>query len=214
MLQINIITLFPNVFEEFIKILPFKRAIEKNLISLKVINLRDFAINERGDVDDKPYGGGTGMIIRIEPLVEALESINELEKVIVLNPKGKTYTQKNAIDFSKSQSLTFICGRYEGIDQRFIDKYATHEVSVGNFVCSGGEAPTICILESIIRLLPGVLEVEAQTKESFTEDFLEHPQYTRPEDFKGLQVPKVLLSGNHEEIEKWKKENQIKISES
>lgn len=212
MLEINIISLFPNVFEEFMKLLPFKRALEKNLISINLISLRDFAINARGDVDDKPYGGGTGMILRIEPLVSALESIKKLEKIVVLNPKGKTFSQKEAISLSKSSSLTFVCGRYEGIDQRFIDNYATHEISVGNFVCSGGEAPTICMLESIVRLLPGVLEEEAQSLESFSEEYLEHPQYTRPEEFRGFSVPKILLSGNHEEIKKWKLQNQKSLN--
>ncbi len=213
MLEINIISIFPNLFEEFKKVLPLNRAIEKNLVKLNLINLRDFAINTRGDVDDRPYGGASGMILRIEPLVGALESIpTKLENVIVLNPKGKTFDQRLAQEFSKLQSLTFVCGRYEGIDQRFIENYATHEISIGNFVCSGGEAPTICIIESIVRLLPGILDEEASQKESFSDDTLEHPQYTRPNDFRGLKVPGILLSGNHQQIEKWKKEHERKVN--
>lgn len=207
MLEINIITLFPNLFEEFKKVLPFNRALKSNLITLNIINLRDFAIDERGSVDDKPYGGGSGMILRPEPLFNALESINNKQEVIALTPKGETFNQKLARDLSKVDSITIICGRYEGIDQRIIDNFTTKEISLGNFVCSGGEAPAITILESIVRLLPGVLEDEATSLESHNDMYLEHPQYTRPEEFEGLKVPEVLLSGNHAEIEKWKREN-------
>jgi tRNA (guanine37-N1)-methyltransferase len=211
MLEINIITLFPKLFEEFKNVLPFNRALKNNLIKLNIINLKDFALDERGTVDDKPYGGGTGMILRPEPLFKALESISSKEDVIALTPKGETFNQLLAQELSQKKSLTFICGRYEGIDQRIIDNLTTKEISVGNFVCAGGEAPAITILESIVRLLPGILEEEVTKKESFSEDTLEHPQYTRPEEFKGWKVPDVLISGNHKEIENWKKQNSVKI---
>ncbi len=211
MLEINIITLFPKLFEEFKNVLPFNRAIKNNLIKLYIINLKDFALDERGTVDDKPYGGGTGMILRPEPLYKALESISNREEVIALTPKGETFKQSLAQELSEKKSLTFICGRYEGIDQRIIDNLATKEISIGNFVCAGGEAPAITILESIVRLLPGILEEEVTQKESFSEDTLEHPQYTRPEEFKGWKVPDVLISGNHKEIENWKKQNSRKF---
>jgi tRNA (guanine37-N1)-methyltransferase len=211
MLEINIITLFPKLFEEFKNVLPFNRAIKNNLIKLNIINLKDFALDERGTVDDKPYGGGTGMILRPEPLYKALESISNREEVIALTPKGETFKQSLAQELSEKKSLTFICGRYEGIDQRIIDNLATKEISIGNFVCAGGEAPAITILESIVRLLPGILEEEVTQKESFSEDTLEHPQYTRPEEFKGWKVPDVLISGNHKEIENWKKQNSRKF---
>lgn len=207
MLEINIITLFPKLFEEFKNVLPFNRALKNNLISLNIINLRDYAIDERGTVDDKPYGGGTGMVLRPEPLFTALESISNQQEVIALTPKGKVFNQAMAQELSNKKSLTIICGRYEGIDQRIIDNYTTKEISLGSFVCSGGEAPAITILESIIRLLPGILEEEVISKESHISNNLEHPQYTRPEDFKGHKVPDILLSGNHAEIEKWKLEN-------
>jgi tRNA (guanine37-N1)-methyltransferase len=207
MLEINIITLFPKLFEEFKNVLPFNRAIKNNLIKLNIINLRDFAIDERGTVDDKPYGGGTGMVLRPEPLYNALESISNKQEVLALTPKGQVFNQEMASELSSKNSLTIICGRYEGIDQRIIDNFATKEVSLGSFVCSGGEAPAITILESVIRLLPGVLEEEVISKESHTSNNLEHPQYTRPENFKGEKVPEILLSGNHAEIEKWKLEN-------
>jgi tRNA (guanine37-N1)-methyltransferase len=211
MLEINIITLFPKLFEEFKNLLPFNRAIKNNLIKLNIINLKDFAIDERGTVDDKPYGGGTGMILRPEPLYKALQSISNREEVIALTPKGETFKQPLAQELSEKKSLTFICGRYEGIDQRIISNMATKEISIGNFVCAGGEAPAITILESIVRLLPGILEDEVTQKESFSEDTLEHPQYTRPEEFNGWKVPDVLISGNHKEIENWKRQNSVKI---
>jgi tRNA (guanine37-N1)-methyltransferase len=211
MLEINIITLFPKLFEEFKNVLPFNRALKNNLIKLNIINLKDFALDERGTVDDKPYGGGTGMILRPEPLYNALESITNKEEIIALTPKGDTFNQSLAQELSEKKSLTFICGRYEGIDQRIIDNKTTKEISIGNFVCAGGEAPAITILESIVRLLPGILEEEVTQKESFTEDTLEHPQYTRPEEFNGWKVPDVLVSGNHKEIENWKKQNSRKF---
>jgi tRNA (guanine37-N1)-methyltransferase len=207
MLEINIITLFPKLFEEFKNVLPFNRAIKNNLIKLNIINLRDFAIDERGTVDDKPYGGGTGMVLRPEPLFKALESIPNKQEIVALTPKGEVFNQKIAQEFSQKESITIICGRYEGIDQRIIDNFTTQEISLGSFVCSGGEAPAITILEAIIRLIPGILEEEVISKESHSEMNLEHPQYTRPEEFMDLKVPEVLLSGNHAEIEKWKKEN-------
>lgn len=212
-LKINIITLFPKLFEEFKNVLPFKRAIEKNLIELNIINLRNFAIDNRGTVDDKPYGGGTGMILRIEPIYKALESIGEKEEVIVLNPKGDRFNQKMAKELRDKNSLTFICGRYEGIDQRVIDNFSTKEVSIGEYVCSGGEAPTIVMLEAILRLLPDVLEEDVISNESFEDEKTEYPQYTRPEDFQGIKVPEVLISGNHKEIENWKKQNSKKINQ-
>lgn len=210
-LKINIITLFPKLFQEFKNVLPFKRAIEKELIEINIINLRDYAIDERGTVDDKPYGGGSGMILRVEPLFQAIESIVEKEEIIVLNPKGQLFNQNLAKEFKNKKSLTFICGRYEGIDQRIIDNFATKEISIGEYVCSGGEAPTIVILEAILRLLPGVLDEEVTSNESFEEENTEYPQYTRPENFQGYKVPEVLVSGNHKEIENWKKQNSKKL---
>jgi len=211
MLEINIITLFPQLFKEFENVLPFNRALKNNLIKLNVINLRDFSINKRGTVDDKPYGGGTGMVLLPEPLKNALDSITFKEEIIALTPKGVIFDQKQAKALAEKKSITFICGRYEGIDERIIQKYSTKEISIGSYVCAGGEAPAIVILESIVRLLPGVLEDEATKKESFQSENLEHPQYTRPEEFEGLKVPEVLLSGNHAEIEKWKKQNSKTI---
>ncbi len=207
MLEINIITLFPKLFEEYKNVLPINRAIQNNLLKLNIINLRDCAIDKRGTVDDKPYGGGIGMVLRPEPIYEALGNIQNKEEVIFLNPKGKIFNQNMAKSLSQKNSLTFVCGRYEGIDQRVIDLSNGTEVSLGEFVCAGGEAPAQVMIESIVRLIPGVLDEEAISKESFQEDNLEHPQYTRPEEWRGSKVPEVLLSGHHAQIQKWKEQN-------
>lgn len=207
MLEINIITLFPKLFEEYKNVLPLNRAIQNNLIKLNIINLREHSIDKRGTVDDRPYGGGIGMVLRPEPISQALNSISNKEEIIFLTPKGKIFNQNIASDLSTKKSITIVCGRYEGIDQRVIDNYQASEISLGEFVCAGGEAPAQVILESVVRLLPGILDEEAIFKESFQENKIEHPQYTRPEEWNGLKVPDVLLSGNHAEIEKWKLQN-------
>lgn len=225
MLKFNIITLFPQLFTSNIELLPFKRAIEKNIISVNLVNLRDFAIDKHGTVDDTPYGGGTGMLLMIEPIYKALKAIHgdslqltdagvkldsPKKKIIALTTHGTTYTQKKANDLARTdlEEITFICGRYEGLDARVEQYFATDLISVGNFVVSGGEVPTLLIMESITRLLPGVLEKEdATTIESFNDEknsAQEFPQYTRPADFMGLKVPEILLSGDHAKIAKWR----------
>lgn len=211
MLRFNIITLFPQLIETHLKELPFKKAIEKNLIEINTINLRDFAIDKHGTVDDKPYGGGTGMLLRIEPICRALNTIENKQRIILLSPKGEKLTQKKVKELATCENITFINGRYEGIDAR-VEEYTTDIISIGDYVLSGGELPTLVIMESITRILPGILEKEdAATRESFEEGLLEYPQYTRPEEYEGKKVPEILLSGNHAEIEKWKKENSKKI---
>ena len=212
MLKFNVITLFPNLFEEHFNNLPFRRAIEKDLIEINLINLRDFAVDARGTVDDKPYGGGVGMILKIEPIYNALQSITDKNnRKILLAPSGQRYTQQKAQEFAQMSeasehevdALTIICGRYEGVDAR-VENLVDEVVSIGDFVLSGGELAALAIMESITRLIPGVLEKEKALKEESFTTGLEHPQYTRPEEFKRLKVPEVLLSGNHKEIEKWK----------
>lgn len=185
-----------------------QRAQDKNLVEINIHDLREYGFGERRTVDDRPYGGGIGMILMVEPIYKVLQKIKTRDsKVILLTPRGKTFDQKNAVNLSKCKHLIFIAGHYEGYDER-ITEYIDEEISIGNFVLTGGEIPTMAILDSIVRLIPGVLEKEDATKyESFSENNLvEYPQYTRPEDFKGSKVPKVLLSGNHKEIEKWRQE--------
>lgn len=215
MVTFNIITLFPEVFDVFFKILPYKKAIQLKVATFNLINLRDYAIDNYGSVDDKPYGGGTGMILRVEPIYNALKQLNmhdpdklpRNKKTILLSPKGSIYKQSNAREYSQLDEITLICGRYEDVDHRVHD-LVTDVISVGNFVLSGGELAALLITESITRLLPGVLEKsDASIVESFTnDDEVEFPQYTRPEIFMGMQVPQVLLSGNHKNIELWKNE--------
>lgn len=216
MITFNIVTLFPELFEPFLHVLPLSRAIDKGLIQVNLIQLRDFAIDERGTVDDKPYGGGVGMLLRIEPVWSALESIHgSIEKVheqkntsiIALAPSGEKFTQQKAQKLAKKEIITFICGRYEGMDERIKTYLATEVISIGDYVLSGGELPALTIIEAITRLIPGVLEkAEAVEIESFSkeEDLVEFPQYTRPEEYKGLKVPEILLSGNHEKINEWR----------
>lgn len=218
MLKINVITLFPNLFEEHLNNLPFKRAILSKELEVNLVNLRNYSLDNYGAVDDKPYGGGVGMILMVEPIYKALSSIFNQEitpenvkkgvygRIIVLSPRGKTYKQAKAHELAMQQELTLICGRYEGIDARIEEYFATDVVSIGNYVLSGGELPALNIMESVTRLLPNVLQKDGATiTESFSsENYIEYPQYTRPENFNGLSVPEVLLSGNHKAIETWR----------
>lgn len=206
MLKIDIITLFPNMFKGPFNESIVKRAKEKKLVNINIHDLKTFGLNKRKTVDDRPYGGGTGMILMVEPVYKLLEKIKtSTSKTILLTPRGKTFSQKKAEDLTKNKHLIFICGHYEGYDER-ITEFVDEEISIGDFILTGGEIPTMAAIDSIVRLIPGVLEKEDATKfESFSkENFIEYPQYTRPEVFKGLKVPKVLLSGNHQEIEKWR----------
>ena len=223
MIKFDIVTLFPNLFNEYLNVLPFKRALEMNAAEIKVWDLKKYSVNSYGSVDDKPYGGGKGMIIGVEPIYNALSDIfksedratwllNDKNKIILLSPRGKRLTQNKVRELSTIERAVLICGRYEGIDAR-VEKYlATDIISIGDFVLSGGESAATILMESIVRLLPGILDEEATRIESFeisdgnsdSDTQVEYPQYTRPEDFKGMKVPEVLLSGNHEEIRKWR----------
>lgn len=209
-MKISIITLFPEVFEPTINSSILKRAQKKGLAEFELINLRDFGEGKHQVVDDKPYGGGVGMVLKADILAKALASIKEYDKVILTSASGKPYKQSKAQEFSKLDHLIIVCGHYEGVDQRFIDKYVDEEISIGDYVLTGGEIPAMVIADSITRLIPGVLEKpEAVINESFSERLLEHPQYTRPEETEGRKVPEVLLSGNHAEIKKWRAEKSL-----
>lgn len=212
-MKIDIITLFPKMFKGPFDESIVKRAQDKSLVEINIHDLREYGLDERKTVDGRPYGGGVGMILMIEPLYKALEKIRTKDsKVILLTPRGKTYNQNNALKLSKLKHLIFIAGHYEGYDER-ITEFVDEEISIGNFILTGGEIPTMAIVDSIVRLIPGVLTKEDATKyESFSEEnSVEYPQYTRPEEFKGLKVPKVLLSGNHKEINEWRdKESEEK----
>lgn len=227
----DIITIFPDFFESFKKEGLITRALNKKLISIKAHNLRNFAGDKRGTVDDRPYGGGAGMVLKIEPIYKTVRSITlqqdqgrreqNRSRTILLSAKGKTFTQKDARRLAKYDQLIFICGRYEGVDERVAKYIADEEISIGNYVLFGGEVPAMVVIEAVSRLIPGVVAKKESTKnESFSHWKLEngkwkfnkeHPQYTRPEMFglgsKKLRVPKVLLSGDHKKINEWRKKN-------
>ena len=196
------------------------RAQKKGKVTFEFINLRDFGEGRHQVVDGRPYGGGAGMVLRADILTRALKSIIDPTKlkisrlkfkIILMSASGTQFKQKNAQNLSKLDHLVIICGHYEGVDQRFIDKYVDEEYSIGNFVLTGGEIPAMIIADSIVRLIPGVLEKpEATENESFTKNLLEGPQYTRPDEFEGLKVPEILISGHHEKIEEWRKEQSLK----
>ena len=222
MIKLNIITLFPDIINKHLEYLPFKKAIELGEIEVNVVNLRDYGLDNYGTVDGKTYGGGTGMLLRIEPIYNALsdlkvdENRSAMQKNILLSPKGQKYSQKAARELTNTSEITLICGRYEGVDAR-MQHFIDDTYSAGDYVLSGGELPALIIAESITRLLPGVLEKSDATQiESFaegSENKLEFPQYTRPEDFKGHKVPEVLLSGDHKKIAKWRENNSKKIAD-
>lgn len=218
-MKISIITLFPEVFTPILNSSILHKATQKNLVVFELTNLRDFGEGERKTVDGRVYGGGKGMVLRADVLAKALQwtmdngQINIKSQIILTSASGKPYKQKLAREFSQLDHLIIVCGHYEGVDQRFIDKYVDQEISIGDFVLTGGEIPAMAIVDSVTRLIPGVLEEEATTNESFTENLVEHPQYTRPEQFAGEKVPAVLLSGNHAQIQKWRGAQSLKKTE-
>ncbi len=209
-MHITILTLFPDMFKGPLDASIVKRAREKKLIDIQLLNIRDFSTDRYKSVDDHPYGGGAGMLLRVDILDRAIESSkckipNAKCKTILLDPQGKKYDQKKAVALSSLDHLVLICGHYEGVDER-VRRLVDEEISVGDYVTTGGELPAMIMIDSITRLLPGVLtKSEATKRESFSENLLEYPQYTRPETYKGMKVPPILLSGDHAKIEEWRK---------
>ena len=218
-MQFDIITIFPEIFESYFNESIIKRAQKEKKIKINIYNLRDFTNDKRRTVDDTPYGGGPGMILKVEPLAKALDAIKRKKKskVILFSAKGKMFKQHQAKSLAKYDQVIMICGRYEGVDER-VKKLVDEEMSVGQYVLTGGEIPAMIVLDSITRLLPGVLgNIESAKFESFSdENVLEYPQYSKPAVFeykgKKMRVPKILLSGNHEEIDKWRKKKTKKIN--
>lgn len=188
------------------------RAIKNKIVEINTVNLRDFTHDRHRSVDDKPYGGGPGMLMKPEPFFEAVESLRTPDCcVILLSPGGEVFRQKTAIEFSGKKHLIFLCGHYEGIDERVRESLADREISIGDFVMTNGNIAAMAVIDAVVRLMPGVLgSEESGISESFSEDSLEYPQYTRPEVYRGMKVPDVLLSGNHGEIERWRKEQSVK----
>ena len=211
-MKIDILTLFPDMFEGFKSESIIKRAIENKKVEINTVNFRDFASNKHKKVDDTPYGGGSGMVLMCQPIFDAVDSIKkENSKVILLSPQGEKYNQKKAYELAKEEHLIFICGHYEGFDER-IKTIVDEEISIGDYVLTGGELPSMVITDSVVRLLPGVIEEESHLKESFNDNMLDYPTYTKPSDYKGLKVPDVLLSGDHKKIDEWRNNERVKVT--
>ncbi len=210
-----VLTLFPEAIAGGLNHSIIKRAISNNIISINCVDIRDFSGDKHNRVDDYPYGGGAGMVIRAAPVYDAYNAIKkkvlEGTRLVYMTPQGKPFNQKTAEEFSKEKDIIILCGHYEGIDERVIETIVTDEISIGDFVLSGGEIPAMAFIDSVSRLIPGVLgKEESFLNESFSDNLLEHPQYTRPRIFMDRPVPEVLLSGNHKEIEKWRHEQSLR----
>lgn len=210
----HVLTLFPEMIENGMNTSITGRAITKGLLSLEAINIRDFAFNKHQKVDDYPYGGGAGMLMQAEPVYLSYESIAERigrkPRVIFLTPQGKTFNQDMTKEFALEEDLVFLCGHYEGIDERVLEEIVTDYVSIGDYVLTGGELPAMVMMDSISRMVPGVLNnQESGETESFSGNLLEYPQYSRPEEWHGKKVPEVLLSGHHANVDKWRREQSI-----
>ena len=209
-MKINVLTLFPDMFAP-LQVSMLGRGLEDKKWELNLVNFRNFTTDVHHHVDDTPYGGGAGMVLQIMPIKKALDSLPSTGKVIITAPQGKTFNEKMAQSWAKEDELTFICGHYEGFDQRVYD-LADETVSIGDYVLTGGELPSMVIIDTLSRFIDGVISEESLLNESFSNGLLEYPQYTRPAEFMGLKVPEVLLSGNHQEVEKWRKEESLKIT--
>lgn len=215
-MKISILTLFPEMFDGPFEHSIVKRAIENNLIEIKFVNIRDFGLGKHQVVDDTPYGGGNGMVLRVDVIEKAIESAKDKnlkkneQKIILLTAHGKVFNQKVAQEFSELKHLILICGHYEGFDERIKD-FIDEEISVGDFILTGGEIPAMLIADSVARLVKGVIKEGSSEKESFA-PYLEHPHYTKPQVYKKKVVPEILLNGNHAEINKWREEESFKIT--
>ena len=215
-MKIDILTLFPEMFDAVLKSSILGKAIEKGILRVGVINIRDFSKDRHRRVDDYPYGGGAGMVMMPQPLYDAIKSVKDKSpdaRVVLTSPRGKPFDQEKARLLSKEPHLVIVCGHYEGIDQRIIDTMVDEEISIGDYILTGGELPAMVIVDAVARLLPGAIgSPRSLEQESFTNGLLEYPQYTRPADFLGMKVPEVLLSGNHKRIEEWRRRKAVEIT--
>ena len=211
-MKITILTLFPEMFDGFLTNSIIKRAIAKNIVEVKIVNIRDYTLDKYGRVDTPPVGGGAGLIMKCQPIVDALKanSTNESKKII-LSPRGEQYTQSKAIFLSKEKDIVLLCGHYEGIDER-VNNYVDEAISIGDYILTGGEIAAMAISDSVIRLLDGAIANESLDEESFTNDLLEYPQYTEPREFNNAQIPDILYTGNHEAIRKYRLKESLKLT--
>jgi tRNA (guanine37-N1)-methyltransferase len=213
-MKFDVLTLFPEMFDTLNQSI-IGRAIEKDLININLVNIRDFSKDKHKNVDDTPYGGGAGMVIRPDVVYEAYQSVKtEGAKVIYMSPQGKVLDQKKVVELSKEKHLILLCGHYEGIDQRVLDEIVDEEISIGDYVLTGGELPAMVLIDSVSRYVEGVISEDSTSEESFSNNLLEYPQYTRPEVFNGVKVPDVLISGHHENIRKWRKEKSLEFTKN
>ena len=211
-MKFDVLTLFPEMFDGLTKSI-IGKARERKLIDINLINIRDFSTDKHKKVDDTPYGGGAGMVIRPDVVYDAYTSLkDENAKVIYMSPKGTVLNQEKVKSLAKENHLIILCGHYEGIDQRVLDEIVDEEISIGDYVLTGGEIPAMVLIDSVSRYVEGVLNEESTSEESFSEGLLEYPQYTRPEEFRGKRVPDVLISGHHENIRNWRKEQSLMIT--
>ncbi len=216
MVRIDVITLFPEVIEAGVRYSIVGRAQERGLVQIRAIQLRDFAEGKHKKTDDEPYGGGAGLVMKPEPIFRAVEYCLEggtNARILLLEPQGRLYTQATAWELSKQEHLILLCGHYEGVDARVRDHLATDIISIGDYVLTGGELPALIVIDSVVRLLPGAIHSpESLAQDSYSDGLLGYPQYTRPEVFRGLRVPRVLLSGNHGAISRWRRKQQLRLT--
>jgi tRNA (guanine37-N1)-methyltransferase len=213
-LRIDILTIFPEAFLSVLNYSILKRAQEKGRVKIVIHNIRDYAPGKHKEVDGKPYGGGPGMVLKIEPIYNAIEKLGFLQKEILFpTPRGKVFCQSQAQELAQKSALIFLCGHYEGIDERVYKFFNLREISLGNYILTGGELAVMVIIDAVVRLIPGVLgNIASLREESFTNSLLEYPQYTSPREFKGESVPEVLLSGAHKRIHQWRVEKALEIT--
>ncbi|TDX51963.1 tRNA (guanosine(37)-N1)-methyltransferase TrmD [Orenia marismortui] len=213
-MKFDILTLFPEMFSSVLNSSILNKAQEKDLIDINTINIRDYTTDKHNQADDYPYGGGAGMVMKAEPIFRAVDDLKLASRdiaVIFLTPQGDTFNQDMAKEFAEEKELILLCGHYEGVDQRVRDELVTHEVSIGDYVLTGGELPAMILVDAISRMIPGVLgSEESAIQDSFYGDILDYPQYTRPQEYKGLKVPSVLLSGDHAKVDRWRRKKALK----
>lgn len=213
-MRFYVMTLFPELIQAVTSSSIFGRAVESGILSVEAVNIRDFSTDKHRHVDDYPYGGGKGMLMKAEPVVRCCESLldkaGRQARVLYMDPQGRTFDQEMAQELAKEESLVFLCGHYEGIDERALDAVVTDRVSIGDYVLTGGELPACVMMDAVARQIPGVLSEGSAEEETFSEGLLEYPQYTRPEEFMGMKVPPVLLSGDHGKVDAWRREMRIR----
>ena len=212
-MKIDILTLFPEMFTP-LKTSIIGRAVESGKLEINVIDIRKYTLDKHNKCDDTPFGGGAGMVMMAQPIASAIDAIdpNHTARRIFLSPRGRTFNQKIVLEYSKQEHLLFLCGHYEGVDQRVLDLYIDEELSIGDFVLTGGEIPAMAVVDAVARYVDGVISADSLEQESFASGMLEYPQYTRPQEFMGIKVPEVLTSGHHAKIEEWRRQKSLEIT--